>query len=180
MIDPPDGRVPPLTREAQARAQARGPVSGETGADRPQDLSLWVRCIGRGMPSAIFPTVYNANVQIVQAPGVVAITYEMIHDTRVIHDGTSHVGLCHPWILRRLERTLEGDTLVVDVTNLSESTNYRGSRETLHLVERIKRVGGGLRYEVPQRTHTPGRRLGQQPSSSSRNQTGCRVCLPRG
>src|SRR5688572_4411573 len=50
VIDPPDGRVPPLTREAQGRAQARGPVSGETGADRPQDLSLWVRCISRGMP----------------------------------------------------------------------------------------------------------------------------------
>src|SRR5262245_59452263 len=45
VIDPPDGRVPPLTQEAQARAKARGPVSGETGADRPQDLSLWVRCI---------------------------------------------------------------------------------------------------------------------------------------
>jgi hypothetical protein len=74
VIDPPDGRVPPLTPAAEERAKVRGPVSGETGADRPQDLSLWVRCITRGMPAAIFPTVYNANVQIVQAPGVVAIT----------------------------------------------------------------------------------------------------------
>src|SRR4030095_12769317 len=63
--DPPDGRLPPLAAAAQGRAQ-RGPVSGETGADRPQDLSLWVRCISRGMPSAIFPPVYNANLQIVQ------------------------------------------------------------------------------------------------------------------
>ena len=92
VIDPPDGRVPPLTPEAQAR-QTRAPLSGDNGADRPQDLSLWVRCIGRGMPSAIFPTVYNANVQIVQAPGVVALTYEMIHDTRIIRtDGSPHAG----------------------------------------------------------------------------------------
>ena len=109
VIDPPDGRVPPLTREAQARAQARGPVSGDTGADRPQDLSLWVRCIGRGMPSAIFPTVYNANVQIVQAPGVVALTYEMIHDTRIIYtDGKAARRLGRPRILRRFEGTLGG------------------------------------------------------------------------
>ena len=149
VIDPPDGRVPPLTREAQGRAKARGPVSGETGADRPQDLSLWVRCISRGMPSAIFPTVYNANVQIVQAPGVVAITYEMIHDTRIIYtDGRSHVGSGIRGYFGDSKGRWEGDTLVVDVTNFSDKTNYRGSRETLHLVERFKRVGGGLRYEV--------------------------------
>jgi hypothetical protein len=149
VIDPPDGRVPPLTREAQERAQARGPVSGETGADRPQDLSLWVRCISRGMPGAIFPTVYNANVQIVQAPGVVAITYEMIHDTRIIYtDGKSHVGSGIRGYFGDSKGRWDGDTLVVDVTNFSDKTNYRGSRETLRLVERIKRVGGGLRYEV--------------------------------
>jgi hypothetical protein len=149
VIDPPDGRVPPLTREAQGRAQARGPVSGDNGADRPQDLSLWVRCIGRGMPSAIFPTVYNANVQIVQAPGVVALTYEMIHDTRIIYtDGRAHVGSGIRGYFGDSKGRWEGDTLVVDVTNLSDRNNYRGSRETLHLVERFKRVGGGLRYEV--------------------------------
>jgi hypothetical protein len=149
VIDPPDGRVPPLTREAQARAQVRGPVSGETGADRPQDLSLWVRCIGRGMPSAIFPTVYNANVQIVQAPGVVALTYEMIHDTRIIYtDGQSHVGSGVRGYFGDSKGHWEGDTLVVDVTNFSDKNNYRGSRDTLHLVERFKRVGTALRYEV--------------------------------
>ena len=149
VIDPPDGRVPALTREAQTRQQARGPVSGETGADRPQDLSLWVRCIGRGMPSAIFPTVYNANVQIVQAPGVVALTYEMIHDTRIIYtDGKSHVGAGVRGYFGDSKGHWEGDTLVVDVTNFSDKNNYRGSRDTLHLVERFKRVGSALRYEV--------------------------------
>ena len=149
VIDPPDGRVPPLTQEAQSQAKARGPVSGETGADRPQDLSLWVRCIGRGMPSAIFPTVYNANVQIVQAPGVVALTYEMIHDTRVIYpDGKPHVGSGVRGYFGDSKGHWEGDTLVVDVTNFSDKNNYRGSRDTLHLVERFKRAGTGLRYEV--------------------------------
>ena len=149
VIDPPDGRVPPLTREAQGGSNVRGPVSGDTGADRPQDLSLWVRCISRGMPSAIFPTVYNANVQIVQSPGVVAITYEMIHDTRIIHtDGKPHVGALVRGYFGDSKGRWEGDTLVVDVTNFSDKTNYRGSRETLHLVERFKRVGSGLRYEV--------------------------------
>jgi hypothetical protein len=148
VIDPPDGRVPPLTREAQAR-QTRAPLSGDNGADRPQDLSLWVRCISRGMPSAIFPTVYNANVQIVQAPGMVAVTYEMIHDTRIIRtDGSPHVGSGVTGYFGDSRGHWEGDTLVVDVRNLSDKTNYRGSRDTLHLVERFKRVGNGLRYEV--------------------------------
>jgi hypothetical protein len=149
VIDPADGRVPPLTPAAQERVKARGPVSGETGADRPQDLSLWVRCITRGMPAAIFPTVYNANVQIVQAPGVVAITYEMIHDTRIIRtDGAAHVGPGVRGYFGDSKGRWEGDTLVVDVTNFSDKTNYRGSRDTLRLVERFRRVGNGLRYEV--------------------------------
>ena len=149
VIDPPDGRVPALTPAAQERSKARGPVSGETGADRPQDLSLWVRCITRGMPSAIFPTVYNANVQIVQAPGVVAITYEMIHDTRIIRtDGAAHVGAGVRGYFGDSKGRWEGDTLVVEVTNFSDKTNYRGARETLRLVERFRRIGNGLRYEV--------------------------------
>ena len=149
VIDPPDGRVPALTHAAQERAKARGPVSGETGADRPQDLSLWVRCITRGMPAAIFPTVYNANVQVVQAPGVVAITYEMIHDTRIIRtDGSAHVGAGVRGYFGDSTGRWEGDTLVVDVTNFSDKTNYRGAREALRLVERFRRVGNTLRYEV--------------------------------
>ena len=134
--------------EAQAR-QTRAPLSGDNGADRPQDLSLWVRCIGRGMPSAIFPTVYNANVQIVQAPGVVALTYEMIHDTRIIRtDGSPHVGSGVRGYFGDSRGHWEGDTLVVDVTNVSDKNNYRGSRDTLRLVERFTRAGNGLRYEV--------------------------------
>jgi hypothetical protein len=149
VIDPPDGRIPPLTKEAQSRRQTPAPVSGENGADRPQDLSLWVRCISRGMPGVVFPTVYNANMRIAQAPGVVAITYEMIHDTRLVYtDGRPHVGSGVRGYFGHSTGRWDGDTLVVDVTNFSDKTNFRGSRDTLHLVERFTRVGTGLRYEV--------------------------------
>ena len=148
VIDPPDGRIPPLTDAARRRARPRQ-VSGLNGADAPEELSQWVRCIGRGMPSAIFPTVYNANTRIVQAPGVVAITYEMIHDTRLIYtDGRPHADEGARGYFGNSTGRWDGDTLVVDVTNLSEKAEFRGSSETLHLIERFTRVGEGLRYEV--------------------------------
>jgi hypothetical protein len=149
VIDPPNGRIPPLVPEAQKRNQGARGTFGATTFNGPQDLSLWERCIARGMPGAIFPTVFNANVRIVQAPGIVAMTYEMIHDTRIIHiDSRSHVSPAIRGYFGDSRGHWEGDTLVVDVTNLSEKTNYRGSRETLRLKERFYRVGSTLRYEV--------------------------------
>ena len=101
------------------------------------------------LPSAIFPTVYNANTQIVQAPGVVAITYEMIHDTRIVFtDGRTHVGGAIRGYQGDSRGHWEGDTLVVDVTNFSPKADYRGAGETLHLVERFTRTANGLRYEA--------------------------------
>ena len=149
VIDPPDGRVPPLVPAAQKRGLGlRGTFAALT-FNGPEDLSLWERCITRGMPSAIFPTVYNANVRIVQGPGVVAITYEMIHDTRVIPiDTRAHAGAGVRGYFGDSRAHWEGDTLVVDVTNISDKGNYRGSRETLHLTERWYRTAQGLRYEV--------------------------------
>jgi hypothetical protein len=154
VVDPPDGRIPALTAEGERRAQAGGGtfVNGSfsnAAFNGPKDLSLWERCITRGLPGAIFPTVYNANVQIVQGPGVVAITYEMIHDTRVIPtDGTPPLGAAIRGYFGSSRGRWEGDTLVVDVTNFSADALYRGSRDTLHLTERFTRVGDGLRYEV--------------------------------
>jgi len=149
VVDPPDGRIPALTREGQVRAQGVRGTFGSNSFNGPEDLSLWERCISRGMPGVIFPTVYNANVRIVQGPGVVAITYEMIHDTRIVRIGDApHVGTGIRGYFGDSTGHWDGDTLVVDVANFSEKTNYRGSRDTLHFVERFRRTSGGLRYEV--------------------------------
>ena len=158
VIDPPDGRLPPTVA---GRGRGRGAAGGggtfgglgAFGATAvfagPQDLSLWERCITRGVPAAIFPTVYNANIRIVQGPGVVAITYEMIHDTRVIPIGTTaHVGSAIRGYEGDSRARWDGDTLVVDTTNFSDKTSYRGSGETLHLIERFRRDQNGLQYEV--------------------------------
>ena len=134
-----------------ARRRPPGPIGtfGTVIFNSPADLSTWERCITRGVPGAIFPTVYNANTRIVQAPGVVAITYEMIHDTRIVPtDGRTHVASVIRGYSGDSRGHWEGDTLVIDVTNFSPATSYRGSRETLHLIERYSRVGNRLRYEV--------------------------------
>ena len=158
VIDPPDGRIPQtVTGRGRGRAAAGGAGTfaglGAFGATAvftgPQDLSLWERCITRGIPAAIFPTVYNANIRIVQGPGAVAITYEMIHNTRVIRIGsTAHVASPIRGYDGDSRGRWEGDMLVVDTTNFSSKTNYRGSGETLHLIERLRRDRDGLHYEV--------------------------------
>src|SRR4029077_5816756 len=116
----------------------------------PEDTSLWVRCITRGMPGVMFPTVYNANTRIAQGPGYVAITYEMIHDTRVIPtDGRPHVGLGVRQDFGHSTGRWDGDTLVVDVTNFTKKISFRGSSEALHLIERFRRLDKNVvRYEV--------------------------------
>src|SRR5688572_25666012 len=161
VIDPPDGRLPAATQSRAGRGRGAGAGGGAgtfagLGAfgataviNGPQDLSLWERCISRGVPGATFPTVYNANVRIVQGPGVVAITYEMIHDTRVIPIGTSpHVGEAIRGYHGDSRGRWEGNTLVVDTTNFNDKSNFRGSRDTLHIVERFTRGRDGIEYEV--------------------------------
>ncbi len=151
VIDPADGRVPPLTREAQDRAAARTAArAGRGPADSYEDRSLWDRCITRGVPNVMFPTIYNNNSRIVQGPGYVALTYEMIHETRIIPlDGRPHLNGRVRGYLGDARGHWEGGALVVDTTNFSQKTNYRGSGETLHLIERFTRIDAGtLRYEV--------------------------------
>jgi len=158
VIDPPDGRLPALAQRPGAgrgRGAAGGTFAG-LGAfggtaifNGPEDLSLWERCISRGIPGATFPTVYNANLRIVQSPNAVAITYEMIHDTRVIPIASSaHAGSAVRGYNGDSRAHWEGNTLIVDTTNFSDKTNFRGSRETLHIIERFTREGEGINYEV--------------------------------
>lgn len=143
VIDPPDGRVPPLTPEGQERARARA----ARGYDSWEDRSLWERCITRGLP--MIPGPYNNNYQILQTPGYVVIFHEMIHDARIIPiDGRPHVGQnIRQWFGDSRGRW-EGATLIVDTTNFADKANYRGSTEGLHLVERFTRIDAdNVKYE---------------------------------
>jgi len=151
IIDPPTGRLPALTAEARQRAaEATAARRGRGPADSWEDRNLWDRCITVGLPSVMFPTGYNNNVQILQAPGYVTVTHEMMHDTRVIPlDGRPHVSPAIRHYMGDSRGRWDGNTLVIDVTNFHPNTNYRGSGATLHLIERYTRTApDALRYEV--------------------------------
>jgi hypothetical protein len=150
VIDPPDGRVPAVTDDARRRQTNAAPAGGNGPFDGPEQTGMYVRCIARGVPTSMFPAVYNANTRIAQGPGYVAITYEMIHDTRIIPtDGRPHL----PPSIRQLfgdsRAHWDGDTLVVDITNFTSRLPYRGSSDALHLTERYRRTEkDAIRYEV--------------------------------
>jgi hypothetical protein len=151
VIDPRDGRLPALTATARLRgAAAAAARKGRGPSDSWEDRSLWDRCITVGLPAVMFPTGYNNNVQILQAPGYVTVTHEMMHDTRVIPlDGRPHLSPAIRHYMGDSRARWEGTTLVIDVTNFHPKTNYRGAQETLHLVERYTRTApDAMRYEV--------------------------------
>jgi hypothetical protein len=148
VIDPPDGRIPPFTPEAQKRETARAEDRRRRGpdpADSWEDRSLGERCITRGAPK--LPGGYNNNFQIVQTPGYVAILQEMIHEVRMIPlDGRPHVDKNIRQWLGDSRGHWEGNTLVVDTTNFTDkiASNAfnccRGAGANLHVVERFTRV----------------------------------------
>ena len=144
---PPDGRVPPLTAEGQRRADGQQ-ARRDRPAIGPEDRNLWERCLTRRLPT--LPGAYNNNLQIFQAADHVVILNEMIHEARVIPlDNRPHLedGI-RQWRGDARGRW-DGDTLVIDTTNFTDKTNYRGSTDNLHLVERFTRVDAEtLRYEV--------------------------------
>jgi len=159
IIDPPDGRVPPFTPDAQTRRVISGRVVGygeragsQTGGpfNSHEDLSLADRCITRGLPNIWFPQVYNNGFQIFQTRDYVAILYERLHELRVIPlDGRPHLTpRVRQWI-GDSRGWFEGNTLVVDVTNFSDKTLFRRSGERLHLTERYTRVDANtVRVEI--------------------------------
>jgi hypothetical protein len=146
IIDPPDGRVPPLTAEAQKRLSALAEARKMRGpADHPEDRNLWERCITRGVPTVMLPQPYNNNYQIVQTEHYVLILAEMIHDARIIPlDGRPHPPAHLRFWLGDSVGRWEGDTLVVETTNFTDKTSYRGSGENLRLVERFQRTAADL------------------------------------
>jgi len=138
----PDGRIPAKTAEGRDRDAALRAAARSRGAsDNPEDRSLWERCVTRGVPEGMLPGAYNNNLQILQTRDYVLLISEMIHDARVVPlDGRPHAPSgVRSWTGDPRGRW-EGDTLVVDSTNFSDKSNFRGSRAGLHLVERFRRV----------------------------------------
>ena len=138
ITDPPDGRIPPLTPEAQIRQ--KNTPGRPAKADGPEDRSAEERCITFNVPRT--RAGYNSYFQFVQSPNTVAILQESIHETRSIPIGTSpHVpGNVRQW-LGDSRGHWEGDTLVVDTTNFLSEAVLNGATENLHLIERFTRVG---------------------------------------
>ena len=161
IVDPRDGRIPPLTPEAEQRAAALAAARRSSGpADSAQSRSLAERCISWGtVGPPMIPPTYNANLQILQGRGYVVILNEMIHDGRIIPlDGRPHVGRHIRQLAGDSRGHWEGDTLVVDTTNFTDKTNFRGAprntrqdivaSDALHVVERFTRVDADrIRYQ---------------------------------
>ena len=156
LVDPPDGRFPPLTPEGEY-AKDNKPRGDDTWEDR----HIWERCVTRGgMPNAMFPRSYNNNFQILQSPGWVAILHEQVHETRLIPlaDLPPVADAIGEWNGVPRGRW-EGDTLVVTTTNIhpdvsalqpwSAFNSHSGSGEGMVLVERFTRTAGDtLEYEI--------------------------------
>jgi hypothetical protein len=140
VIDPPDGRIPAYTPEAQKRADALAERRKTHPADGAEDRNRFERCIGTGDHPNLLAG-YNSNFQVIQGAGYVVILSELIHDARIVPmDGRPHVSKNVRLQLGDSRGHWDGDTLVVDTTNFSSSSNLRGASENLHLVERITRT----------------------------------------
>ncbi len=155
VIDPPDGRIPPLTSEGEKRRNARDEYRGLHPADGPEDRLLRERCIvwsgggdlGAGPP--MLPSAYNNNFQLVQTADHILILKEMIHETRVIPlDGRPHLpGSVRQW-LGNSRGHWEGDTLVVETRNFTHKTHFQSTSEHMRLTERFTRLADDmLMYE---------------------------------
>ncbi len=154
LVDPPDGKIPPTTPQAQQRATARTAARRSAGrgpADSAADRSLYDRCISRGLPGSMMPAIYGSSYEIVQGPNFVAIIYEMVHETRVVPlDGRPHIGSAIRSYMGDARGRWEGDTLVVETTNIKDEIAYRNaSGDTLRLIERFSPNGpGALQWSV--------------------------------
>jgi hypothetical protein len=149
VVDPPDGRVPALLPEVQKREAARGDARVRHAADSWEDRGLTERCITYGVQKMI-RAGYNSYVQIMQTPAYAVVAMEMIHDARIIPlDGRPHAPSAIRQYLGDSRGRWEGDTLVVDTTNFSPKSEFRGAGGNLHVVERFTRIGPEtLKYDV--------------------------------
>ena len=147
IVDPPDGKYPAKTERVLESDAAFAALRDGTEFDSWHDLNLYDRCITRGMPGAMVPGFYNHNYQILQTPEYVVILVEMIHDARIIPlDGRAHLPPQLGQWMGDSRAHWEGDTLVVETTNLTPRGDQRvrnlvhAASEQAHVVERFTRV----------------------------------------
>ena len=152
VTDPQDGKIPSVTDASRQRTAARAAARSVRGpADSYDDRSLYDRCITRGVVGSMLPVIYGNSFQIVQAPGYVAIRYEMIHETRVIPmDGRPHAPSRIRTYMGDPRGRWDGSTLVVETTNFTNRTalgvngNGTFNSEDLRLVERFTPMSAGV------------------------------------
>ena len=157
IVDPPDGRLPPMTDEGKRRAAAWPSTNPAVPYARAQDFNIYDRCVTRGVLGSTFPNIYSSGIEIHQAPGQVVLRYEMIHETRIIPlDGRPHIGSAIRSYMGDARGRWEGQTLVVESTNFNGKTgslarngNGNPTSEALKLVERFtRRDAETLEYSV--------------------------------
>ena len=157
IVDPADGRQPAITPAAEKRRAPRDRGTfGDGPFNTPEDFTLYDRCITRGIVGSVLRVVYGNGNRIVQAPGMVAISYEMIHDTRVLYtDGRPHLNQSIRQYLGDSRARWDGDELVVETTNLTDKTsiglNGNGLRHSdkMKIYERFKRVANDIiQYQI--------------------------------
>jgi hypothetical protein len=150
IVDPADGKIPAMTEEGQRRRPWREPGRtgqaassfSNTGFDSHLDFSLTDRCITRGYPGSMLPAIYGDSYQIIQAPGFVAIRYEMVHETRIIPiDSRPHVSKGVRLDMGDARGHWDGNSLVVETTNFRERSVYRNANpNALKITERFSRT----------------------------------------
>jgi hypothetical protein len=147
IIDPSDGRLPAMTPEGVKRAADLARM--RDALDGPESLGSWERCITRGLPAVMIPSVQNNNLQILQIPGYVAITTEMIHEARIVPlDNRAPLPqTVRAWTGYPRGRW-DGDTLVVETSHFSDQADFLappgsrflGAGRQLRLIERLSRI----------------------------------------
>lgn len=172
IVDPPDGRLPPMTEEGARRAKAWPSTNPAVGYARAQDFNVYDRCITRGVLGSTFPNIYSSGIEIMQAPGIVTIRYEMVHETRIIPldpstgsgspraqsrgDGRENLPSSLRSYMGYPRGRWDGQTLVVETTNfngvtgsLARNGNGNPTSTALRLVERFtRRTVDTLDYSV--------------------------------
>jgi hypothetical protein len=159
IIEPADGRLPPLTAEGQRKSATMTSTWSDIEFDSIDDFNALDRCITRGMPASMFPFMYNSGIEILQSPGYVVIRLELIHETRIIpvDERAALPSQLRHWMGESRGRW-EGETLVVETTRFNGETPMiivgPGGKpiptsESMRIVERLTRVDAEtIEYEI--------------------------------